>query len=1010
MGESSAESGATPEEPGRYQDTPTVDSVGKGKPKEPLPDDDILAHLESDIDPLSPDSDAETGPDTSLVDVFPSQGAGDLVSEFDLVGSGESDDSSHLTFGPQAVDFPSEPRAPNRTQRARTPEDLITFADYYHHLRAFLSEKELTVFIDCCGQAGIDIDKEPENCVTPIEFSRFEPVLELWARRIVSGYEHLNKHQRAYVVNRLATRLGKRLSGESRITHQLSLHKKDDKGDLKDPETTLLLSSLGAGGMGTVIQLNHPKYGPCVAKVDKPGIGQNVLQGEVDFMEGLRQVCEERGHPYFMPRFLEQGETEDRRPYLLMRYGPRSTSVNKLMRTHPDGCLDPGLALHIATQTAQHLAFANAQDYIHRDIKPANLVLDDKGNVIVIDPGVGRVVARDIVRALAATDESLGSDPSVDVSSAGVDEDAESPERDTSPEPISISSVGLSSDPSTFISEFRGQLHSQNLVAGTTEHMSVAHLQRMPVDDAYALVCTTWAMMVGNGLVHYAQFSKTGDNDRDGRTYAVQLLVKGPEGLLDQDLMLQDLGVRLGISAEAAAETDVWKFFKKHLFYEGQQPYDKGVVMPHAIDTLVKDLKPLRRQYPFRNKKALKRSRAFAEDDHLLCKRDWGQGLSLGEWAAVAGVVVVVATLVTVILARTGKENLTAQQKKALEAAVAKAEADTKLTKAQERVLEEEAEAKRIEQKEKALEKQWPANAEIYPERVAVKSETGSVEMVEIPHRVVINFGKEGQSVEFKVTGSGGFYTNKPEEANAIRIVNFLFSPETCDPKTFFPFLDHLGYYIPEKDRTLGFLAKNYRPYLVVDGKGHMILVLKDAHPIVPAHGGDKSGAAQYSLDFSRGNPIYQHGALDHVDFAERVAKAFPMTDFQIVTDGTLEIGPTSDRMIDAFGKNPAFGKKIKDAVARLLVTVESDDQQALDMARSSIEKPKKVKPGSLDDLLRQIREPQGTSSKGDPFKFKIPKFKLPPKPQSDKSPSQVPQTNGQNPQARVQTRPRGQG
>jgi serine/threonine protein kinase len=56
------------------------------------------------------------------------------------------------------------------------------------------------------------------------------------------------------------------------------------------------------------------------------------------------------------------------------------------------GPLPLKLALHCTIQAAQGLEAAHAQGIVHRDIKPGNLILDDSGQVKVLDLGLARVI------------------------------------------------------------------------------------------------------------------------------------------------------------------------------------------------------------------------------------------------------------------------------------------------------------------------------------------------------------------------------------------------------------------------------------------------------------------------------------------------------------------------------------------------------------------------------------------------------------------------------------------
>jgi serine/threonine protein kinase/formylglycine-generating enzyme required for sulfatase activity len=147
----------------------------------------------------------------------------------------------------------------------------------------------------------------------------------------------------------------------------------------------VLLSKIGAGGMGQVFKARHRHMKRMVAiKLLPNSLTQNAeavarFQREVEAAAKL-------SHPNIVQAYdasMQRGVW-----YLVMEY-VEGTDLWSLVKQ--EGPLTPEQAVICLTQAAQGLRYAHRQGVIHRDIKPANLLLDAQGTVKVLDMGLARL-------------------------------------------------------------------------------------------------------------------------------------------------------------------------------------------------------------------------------------------------------------------------------------------------------------------------------------------------------------------------------------------------------------------------------------------------------------------------------------------------------------------------------------------------------------------------------------------------------------------------------------------
>lgn len=144
-----------------------------------------------------------------------------------------------------------------------------------------------------------------------------------------------------------------------------------------------ILDRLGAGAMGEVYLAEDPRLQRHVA------IKFAKLAREDEHFRALflreAQLASQLSHPHIATVY-DFGETADGQPFLVMELIRGEKLSEHLQR----GALALPRRLEIITQIAEALAEAHRHGIIHRDIKPANVVLNERGQVKVLDFGLAK--------------------------------------------------------------------------------------------------------------------------------------------------------------------------------------------------------------------------------------------------------------------------------------------------------------------------------------------------------------------------------------------------------------------------------------------------------------------------------------------------------------------------------------------------------------------------------------------------------------------------------------------
>jgi non-specific serine/threonine protein kinase len=167
-----------------------------------------------------------------------------------------------------------------------------------------------------------------------------------------------------------------------------------------------IAGQLGAGGMGMVYEAEDADLGRRVAiKV----LSTN-LQDDVPMLERFKRearAASALNHPGICTVYsIEQHEG---RPFIVMELIKGSTLAEKMGR-HP---LDIAQVVDLGIQIADALESAHSKGIAHRDLKPANIMINDRGQVKILDFGLAKVEALAIQKGedVSKLETSVGSGP-----------------------------------------------------------------------------------------------------------------------------------------------------------------------------------------------------------------------------------------------------------------------------------------------------------------------------------------------------------------------------------------------------------------------------------------------------------------------------------------------------------------------------------------------------------------------------------------------------------------------
>ena len=146
-----------------------------------------------------------------------------------------------------------------------------------------------------------------------------------------------------------------------------------------------IVATLGEGGMAAVFRAYQPGMDRYVALKVLPRQFADDPEFSARFQREAR-ILAQLQHPHILPVF-DYGQVEGY-SFIVMPFVPSGTLTDAL----PGQPLPLARIRQVISQVGDALGYAHGRGLVHRDVKPSNVLIDERGNCLLTDFGLARMV------------------------------------------------------------------------------------------------------------------------------------------------------------------------------------------------------------------------------------------------------------------------------------------------------------------------------------------------------------------------------------------------------------------------------------------------------------------------------------------------------------------------------------------------------------------------------------------------------------------------------------------
>jgi serine/threonine protein kinase len=156
-----------------------------------------------------------------------------------------------------------------------------------------------------------------------------------------------------------------------------------------------ILEQIGCGGMGVIYRARQ-RHSRRIVAVKRVLSYRADSQGALQRFRREAQAVASLDHPNILPIY-EVSESEDGLPFFSMKFAEKGSLHENVasLRHEPRKCVQ------LMAKVARAVEYAHSRGVLHRDIKPGNILLNDRGEPLVSDFGLAKMLdGNDLTRSL----------------------------------------------------------------------------------------------------------------------------------------------------------------------------------------------------------------------------------------------------------------------------------------------------------------------------------------------------------------------------------------------------------------------------------------------------------------------------------------------------------------------------------------------------------------------------------------------------------------------------------